>query len=272
VFAQRIVTGLMAIRFHKMAMPHPALTLPSAETTIAAFTAVLALSTILLWWETRRLARGAKEQAADFRRSVEAAERSALASQKSADVAERALVGLQRPILVMSIIEYNEAVPSPNQPADSHKVRVRISLENVGVLPGYVESCLAEIRAVERAHDEDLMLPRPCVEELCGVHTADLLEHRVVIRPGEERQFQYNGFVDMSGGVLNNFWGRGRRRLIFFGLLTYGDPLSVTREMGFTYVYSPLAKSEKWLSFDWPPGQSFDRIALIDDDALAPLA
>jgi hypothetical protein len=231
-----------------------------AETVIAIFTVVLAFSTILLWWETRRLARGAKEQAADFLRSVEASERAAAAAQKGADVAERALVGVQRPVLILDIVDFNEAVPPPREPAASHEVRVQIRLENAGVLTAYLDSFVVEVRPVHRAQQDDLKPPIPSSDELGGIHAVDLLEHRTVVRPNQKFGFSHVGFVDMSADVLPDYWGLGQRRLIFFGLVTYSDPMGIKRELGFTYLYSPLAKERRWTPLDDMPDQSFDRI------------
>lgn len=73
----------------------------NSDAIIAVFTVVLTFSTIGLWAQTKRLAEGAENQAADTKRSLEIAETTANATKLSADAA----LALELPLLRIAMPE-----------------------------------------------------------------------------------------------------------------------------------------------------------------------
>jgi hypothetical protein len=84
---------------------------------IAAFTIVLAFSTVRLWRETERLAKGADDQSEKMERNIKQARRLALATmvsaratRKSAAVAEKALYTLEGSHVEIARLEYEPEI------------------------------------------------------------------------------------------------------------------------------------------------------------------
>jgi hypothetical protein len=167
-------------------------------------------------------------------------------------------------MLILDILEHNQAVPEPRTPTDSHKVIIKVVIENAGILPAFIESAVAEVRPSARTTDGPLIFPIPTADELNGIGAVDGVESRTFLRPGHRTELSFYGFVDMSDELLKDYWGLGRRRLIFFGLVTYTDPLAVRRELGFTYIYQAVG-SEAWMAMDDRPELNFDRITASRD-------
>jgi len=96
----------------------------NGEAIAAFFTAVLALSTILLWRQTRRLAELAGTQAQDMKAAIAAVQASAEATAKSVKIAQ---VQLRAQVMI--------AAPQIDQPQDGQPVTVHFELMNSGPTP-----------------------------------------------------------------------------------------------------------------------------------------
>ncbi len=105
---------------------------------VALFTFVLGVSTILLWLETRRLAK-------DGERSSGAAVKAANAAEKAANVAETALKAANRPIVaIQNLTLVSHAIGTPEQPW------ISFYIHNTGIgiaVIGYMRVYIALIEA-----------------------------------------------------------------------------------------------------------------------------
>jgi len=230
----------------------------SAEAVIALFTIVLAISTTFLWWETRRLASQAKQQASDFQRSVAAAEMAAKAAQRSAEIANKALHGTYRPIIILNVIVESPALPKLDEPNPAFPFRLLVLLENVGSMPATLESCLVDVRPLVRDRKNPFEFPTPARSEFETLTTNEVLERREALKVGQKRGLAYDSFSDAGHEVLTDFYGVGLRCLICLGLLSYRDPFGIRRELGFTYHYDMTGDDERWEPFEGDEF-SFDR-------------
>lgn len=113
-----------------------------ADYILALFTIVLAASTVFLWLETRRLARGSDDQAEKMQASIAEAARAATASEKAVKVAEDALVLYERPWIFVSLsprIYYSDELGIWS---------ARFSMSNHGRSPAIVEVALVVMGAI----------------------------------------------------------------------------------------------------------------------------
>jgi hypothetical protein len=235
----------------------------SPEAITSAFTVVLAVSTILLWLETRRLATLASAQGADLRRSVEVAERSSLAALKQAEISERTLFGLERPLLHLNIIEWGP--PLPLQPSTAvYRPYVELRITNFGRLSAILSELVVEFCAVERERSQELPIPLP--GSIDWSPTQDFpLDEPSVLAVGESINVRCNGYIDVTPGKLEPMWGIATRRIVLIGTLHYADAVGIQREKGFAYHFSPLGglKGEvghgEWATVP-RDGYQFDRV------------
>lgn len=99
---------------------------------LAGFTVVLALSTIMLWWQTRRLAQGAEEQTRMTVKNIQATREMASAAKKSAIVAETDLYVARRAYIIAEGIGL---APDRNAAGDITQFSVRVVWKNAGQTP-----------------------------------------------------------------------------------------------------------------------------------------
>ena len=111
---------------------------------VAIFTATLTAATIVLGFATWRLWRATQEAVADTARGLRIAEQSAAAALRQADVAERALIGLERPYVLLNHIEggRNRLSRSPDYGSE---LKLSFELKNYGRTPAMVQSVSFEI-------------------------------------------------------------------------------------------------------------------------------
>jgi hypothetical protein len=106
---------------------------------VALFTFVLAISTILLWRETKRLAKGAEAQSDHI-------EVTANAAKTSANVAVTTLRDLERPYVFVSNLE------PVTQPAGPH---LRLDLSNYGRTPAVMRKLTLRLRLVSSLDEQE---------------------------------------------------------------------------------------------------------------------
>ena len=135
---------------------------------LAVFTAVLAISTIGLWWVTKGLRDFAAEQAKDMKSSIAVAKQSA----NAAEAVARSAVAVDLPILVVENVNCGQRAAQATVRIGNHGRTPAIVISDCLVLsldraladqPRYPISCLAKPdrpRIVEAKHVYDLQ--RPC--------------------------------------------------------------------------------------------------------------
>ncbi len=212
--------------------------------------AVVGVVTVFLWLLARQQTRllGA---------SVELARDSANAARKSAEVAERALVGVQRPLLRLSIGDL-ETAPYKSDP---HLTRfaATIRVENFGREPAFVIDCAVQLLPeTPRAGP-----PLPGVRPFDPVWSMEGLDDGAVIAPGTSAAFEIERLMDAREGHRLEAFNFIHGVLFLYGLLTYEDPIGTRRQVGFTFGFDPREAAFVRCSLD---GCNFDRIADPDAD------
>jgi hypothetical protein len=182
----------------------------STHDPVAAFTAVLAISTIGLWIVTWR---SGVRQSADMQASIAAA-------QKSAELAEHALTKLERPYIFISDVGRLETEIIEDQMEDYGEALLSIeySVANYGKIPAIVVDARASLHVSASPRDPD-HLPR---------------SHPLVVSPifaaGEARQKLTERLVwgdhgyDEDGSTIPILGDD--RSLFFWIIITYRGPFT----------------------------------------------
>ncbi len=212
--------------------------------------AVVGVVTIFLWLLARQQTRllGA---------SVELARASAEAARKSAEVAERALVGVQRPLLRLSMSDL-ETAPYESDP-NLTRFATTVRIENFGREPAFVVDCVAQLLP----ETPRTAPPLPGVRPFDPVWSMDGLDEGAVIAPGASMTFEVERLMDAREDHRLEAFNFIHGVLFLYGLLTYEDPIGTRREIGFTFGFDPTEVAFVRCSLD---GCNFDRTADRDLD------
>lgn len=221
------------------------------DTVQAISAAIVAVLTVFLWNLARR-------QTDLLASSVEIARRSAEAARKSAEVAERALVGVQRPMLQISIggltIEpATKVVPFLNFIAT---VRVR----NVGKEAAIIVDCAAEFHPRQSPYTA----PTPGQDAQHSVWSIVNLDPRTIILPNEEVSFSIDYLMDTDKGETLDAFNGLDAALYVFGVIVYDDPIGIRRELGFTSAWTTFENPEGEFASCNFEGRNYDRIIASD--------
>jgi len=201
----------------------------SAETWIALLTLVLAASTIALWLETRRLAQHAELEARESNRPI-----------------PLMLIGVDDPAIW-----------------DDRSVIVRGHLKNVGPIPAFVSSCVAE--ALLWPAGKTAPIPKRDGFPMSDREgfTMSLLTGLRVIETGDDRYLDYWPNVAFSSTDREAYLA-GDLEVYFVGHVAYSDPSGRQREVGFCYKLERRNAKDNFpehLARALDPGCNYDRPA-----------
>ena len=180
---------------------------------LAAFTAVLAVSTIALWWVTKGLRQFAAEQASDMKSSIAVARQAADAAQSSSE----ASVAVELPIFIVeSEINIGRGIG-----------RYSIPFGNHGRTPAVMTSDCLVLQL------DSSLPPLPC-------YPIDSVE-RVGSSRIVERGHEY--LVSRPASISDGNWDRIMKReciLWAYGYIEYIDFLKTKRIDGFCLAFEPV--------------------------------
>jgi hypothetical protein len=202
--------------------------------TTAAFTIVLAISTVLLWKETKDLRDFAQDQGADMKASIAEAARSAVAMRDVATaVAENAKAASESvAVFKDSSLRQMRAYLSfsllgvVNQDRDTnYHLEVRLSLQNMGNTPAY------KVLAVR--HADVVSFPLPPNFEFT-IPSSTKVESSNILGP--HQNFIISAIVDrlISDEDLHAVqYGTGKT-LLAYGAVAYEDAFGIPRHTNFS--------------------------------------
>jgi hypothetical protein len=202
------------------------------DAVIAAFTVVLAISTMGLWHATYGLWEASKEAAAQqsrdmqasiagANRAAEAAKQAAEAARDSADTEEDALIATARPRIIVRRVEAIFLMP-PNRP-----VSAQFRITNVGGSRAILVERNAILVAVPEEWTEFPQYP-----------PASAINDERVLESGDGLTADANithPLTDPSGKDIQS----GALILFLYGFVRYRDDAGVIREMGFGRRFNP---------------------------------
>lgn len=201
-------------------------------------TAVLAIAAALQWFlmliQTRHFGKAAA------------------AALKSAEVAERALVGVERPILLVGV---ERSVIVVEQVGENLETReVTLAVKNIGRQPAVNDRCVSEIVTRRKPFE----VPKPGVTPFTSNFCVGLDLGQLIAREQPEKfecRLTLDGKVDPRDAI-----NRFSIALYLFGVIEYSDAIGTEREHGFTFAYVPQGPPEgHWRRFI-EPGYNFDRL------------
>ncbi len=187
---------------------------------VALFTLTLTVSTILLWLETRRLARGAEAQAHDYKESLRVAKISADATLTQAN----AFLATQRPTVALGRITL--VIPDPGNPEKARHLSrgpipeggaLCVTLENAGpttatLIQSNFHWTLGPLKTVP-AYGE----PQGMNHVLPAGATLPMYSDQLLVFSAEER-------AAIDAGTIT---------LWCFGIFAYENPIEETWEVGY---------------------------------------
>jgi len=192
------------------------------EAVIAAFIAVLAISTIGLWWTSLAMWETAEGQAAAIKASIGAAQQSAEAAKKSAEVAAasvRAILFVLPRALAATI----------NRPAGilatTENMTFTYSLQNFGKLSATVQTINIEVE------------PRtsiPTRAEVDGVIRSPVAGPMIIPGDGTVRAYAKEFFLSDADVADSK---AGKIRLFAYGTIDYSDLLGQMHTTGFAFEW-----------------------------------
>lgn len=192
----------------------------SAAFWTAIFTLALTISTILLWWQTRRLAEGAEDQSRKMAASIEEMRRSADAATetaKSTPVLERAYVFLDNRIRFQRPVSWSNAETPTICPFNAWLI-------NHGKTPAVITKFIEMHRYWPNANPE---LPRVQTE----------IPRGEVIGPN----LQWEIPTPQHYRILNPEWtaaNKGDGFILFAGRINYLDIFGVEHETGWCWEFN----------------------------------
>ena len=178
---------------------------------LALFTAILAISTIALWWVTKGLRDFAAEQARDMKASIAVASASADAAQMAA----RSAVAAELPILIVESVTCGPRAP-----------QATVKVGNHGRTPAIVTAdCL--VLTIERALSGQPRYP---------LQTLDSPDRSRIVEPKHEHSIQ------RLSTITEEQWKSILARseiLWIYGYVEYTDYLKAKRRDGFCFAFDP---------------------------------
>jgi hypothetical protein len=204
-----------------------------ADYVLAVFTIVLAISTILLWQETRRLAEGADGQSEKMVESIAAANRIANAGEdtvnKMKDTAERELRAYVA-VGPNSHVKYG---------TDTLSLGYSVQMSNSGRTPAHKAHCVGRMMVLPYPYREGSLLAKYPVEppdyrpkSLVSIQVGGTAYGNLLL---EEEQITEEKFLQLIGDVVN--------RVYVFGIIKYEDVFKQKRTTKFCfslYLVGPL--------------------------------
>jgi hypothetical protein len=200
---------------------------------IAAFTAALAWSTVKLWRETERLAKGADDQSEKMRESIREQRRTAFAALLSAkaakktaaavDLQAKAAVGAETPLLQITDIFISHQVDGKEKWI--RKFEPAVTIKNFGRAPAVVTEVIMNIGF-------GYIPDRP--PELIRYHTYPVA---AVVESGKE--FKYYDMWLKKGITeqqINVFLADEAMNAFVFGVIKYRD-FSGIHDQGFVFIW-----------------------------------
>jgi hypothetical protein len=224
----------------------------------AIFTVVLAISTVLLWKETKDLRNFAQQQGEDMKASIAEAARAATAMNKLADaVAENAKAANESlTVFKDSNVRQWRAYATmglggvvPQDKATGYRFEVRMSLNNVGLTPAYKLKTYARLVVLPSPVPDNLQLPIP---DLIAI---DIPGDTV----GPHQQFVVSAVADriLSDDEVNAVSNTLTQRLYVFGRVTYEDNFGIGRTTNFFQAIN-FMKDKSFMSENMTTGNTSD--------------
>lgn len=203
---------------------------------IGLFTLILAISTIGLWWQTERLARGADDQSEKMEKSIAASMRSASAAERAAEASERnvaAMVGAERPIV------WPSALINVGDPTDKQNwlknCRPKLTVKNCGRTTVIVTEVIANIQVGK------IPAERPAPVQY------DPYPEEIVIEAGQEHTFiDYSAREHLMLRDIEAFVTDPTGKLHIFGEVRYRD-FSGPHTQGWLFIW--VAATNKFATF-----------------------
>ena len=207
---------------------------------LVLFTAVLAVSTVLLWRATIRLAKGAEAQAKDMKSAIDLAEKQFLMASQAADLAARQhglarheFFSVHRPRLEVLYLEFSTELIDGDPKVAASGVYVNCGL-----------SVAKEIQIYAKI--TTLLTPTPGIEipELGGV--------RANRESGVRGEFLVTSDISLAAQTEaeRHYAQQPGPRVYCLGKITYEDVLGNRRETGFCRLLHP--SNERWSKTDNP--------------------
>jgi len=184
-------------------------------------TVVLALSTVALWKETKRLAVGAESQATDFKKSLKATRRNAAAARRQAKIAKDTLEIPNRAYLIVNPSEVRDM-------SVGAKPHVDVEIRNIGKTPAYKASTVVGIglQPFPLPEDADLNVEYP-PDEFPNVQVI-APEKKLNLTPTLSIPLTVDHVAGISAGAVHFYiYGRG----------SYADAFGHPRKFTFCYVF-----------------------------------
>jgi hypothetical protein len=184
----------------------------------AIFTVVLALSTVLLWKETKDLRNFAEQQSEDMKASIAEAARSAAAMGDVAKVlAAEAEMGRAN---IRAYITTGLGAVVPQNKDTNYRYEVRITMQNVGNTPAY--------KVASNLYTDVLPNPLPSDFEIPAFNPA--MTGQTSVGPHQNLFVTAIAPRIYSDDEVNQFQhGDGKKLLYVFGTITYEDVFGASR-------------------------------------------
>jgi hypothetical protein len=184
----------------------------------AVFTVVLALSTVLLWKETKDLRNFAQQQGEDMKASIAEAARAAEAmSNVAKSLAVDAETGHAN---VRAYITTQLAGLVPQNKDTNYHYEIRLTLQNVGNTPAY--------KVVGNLHADVLPYPLPDDFEIPAASNATFTNQGTI---GPHQNMALNAFAPRiySDEEVNELQHTMTKLLYVYGTITYEDVFGASR-------------------------------------------